>query len=247
MAESSPTVLVVDDHRLTAEITGMALEASGFEVLIEEDGPSALARMAGGGPIRAVVSDLNMPGMDGLALLDALRRQGCSRPFVLLTGQDETGRFAGHPGLDAVLAKDDAVETALPALLRRLLQGAAPAGPASPGAAQGPPDGVPGLDLASGLKALNQDWNVMKTLLLAFRDEYRTAAAELRGLRDAGETRTCLARLHTLKGAAGMLGATRLPSAIADLERAIQAQAEGSRWEAFAAALQELLDGIGAI
>ena len=43
MSENRATVLIVDDHRLTAELTGMALEASGFTVRIEEDGPAALA------------------------------------------------------------------------------------------------------------------------------------------------------------------------------------------------------------
>ena len=58
MEDSSVTVLVVDDLRLAAEITGMTLEPSGFQ-LMEEDGLSALARVAGDASLRAVVSDLN--------------------------------------------------------------------------------------------------------------------------------------------------------------------------------------------
>jgi len=233
MEDSSVTVLVVDDHRLTAEMTGMVLEASGFQVLIEEDGPSALARVAGDAAIRAVISDLNMPGMDGLALLAALRRQGATLPFVLLTGQDETGLRPGRPGPDALITKDGAVEETLPPLLRRLLQ-----------EAPGDPGGLPGLDLATALRALNQDRDILKVLLQAFREEYLDTPAELLALRDAGDSGQCLARLHTLKGAAGMLGATRLPQAAADLERAIQAGAGGPQWEAFTASLRELLDGI---
>ena len=227
MDEPSITVLVVDDHRLTAEITGMALEASGFQVVIEEDGPSALARVAADASIRAVVSDLNMPGMDGLALLETLRRQGATLPFVLLTGQDETALGSGQTRPDAVMTKDGAVEETLPPLLRRLLRG-----------------GLPGLDLASALRALNQDRDILKTLLQAFREEYLDAPAELLALREAGDSAQCLARLHSLKGAAGMLGATRLPQAAADLERAIQARADGPQWEAFTSSLRELLDCI---
>jgi CheY-like chemotaxis protein len=240
-------VLVVDDHRLTAEITGMALEASGFQVVIEEDGPSALARLAADAGIRAVVSDLNMPGMDGLALLDAMRGQGSAQPFVLLTGQEETGPLSGHPGLDGVLAKDGAVEETLPPLLWRLLQGVARPAPAGAGVAQGTPGGLPGLDLEAGLQALGQDWGTLKSLLEAFREEYLTAAADLRGLRDSGAVQPCLAGLHTLKGAAGMLGATRLPSAIADLEQALRDQADGPQWDTFTASLREVLDGIAGI
>ena len=240
MSESNATILVVDDHRLTAELTGMALEASVFAVLIEESGAAALALLAGDASIRAVVSDMNMPGMDGLALLDAVRQQGFTQPFILLTGQDETGQLARHPGLDAVMTKDETVEEALPQLLADLLGRAAPA----PAAQTGIPAALPGLDLEHALKSLNNNWATLKMLLDAFREEYLTAGADYRKLRDAGATGACLASLHSLKGAAGMLGATRLPSAIADLEQAIAAKDDLACWPPFTTALDELLEGI---
>ena len=181
MYEPSATVLIVDDHRLTAELTGMALEAAGF-VLIEEDGPAALAVLAGGAAIRAVVWDMNMHGMDGLALLDALRQAGFTQPFILLTGEDETAQLARHPGLDTVMTKDETVEEALP-----------------------------DLDLQIPLKTLNNKWETSNRLLQAFRSEYLTAAADYRTLRAAGDAAQCLASLHALKGAASMLGATGCP------------------------------------
>ena len=240
MSEPSATVLIVDDHRLTAELTGMALEAAGFEVLIEEDGPAALAVLAGGAPVRAVVSDMNMPGMDGLALLDALRLQGFTQPFILLTGQDETAQLARHPGLDAVMTKDETVEEALPLLLASLLAGA----PARAATAGGGLAALPGLDLEIPLKILNNKWETLNRLLKAFRGDYLTAAADYRACREAGDTAQCLASLHTLKGAAGMLGATRLCAAIASLEQAIAAQDDSACWAPFASALQEVLDGL---
>jgi CheY-like chemotaxis protein len=242
MSETRATVLIVDDHRLTAELTGMAMEASGFTVRIEEDGPAALAALAGDRSIGAVVSDMNMPGMDGLALLDAVRRSGFAHPFILLTGQDETAGLARHPGLDAVMTKDETVEEALPLLLANLLGRPAPA----PAPEAGSPAELPGLDLEASLKSLNNNWETMKMLLGAFRAEYQTAAADYRRLRDAGDTGGCLASLHSLKGAAGMLGATRLPPAIASLEKAIAAGDDLPCWDAFTSALNELLDGIQA-
>jgi len=183
--------------------------------------------------------------MDGLALLDALRQQGFAQPFILLTGQDETTQFARHPGLDAVMTKDETVEEALPLLLENLLGRTAPA----PAAASAPgskdsPAALPGLDLGVALKALNNNSETLKMLLGAFREEYLTAAVDYRKLRDAGDPERCLASLHSLKGAAGMLGATRLPPAIANLEKAIAAKDDLACWAPFTAALNELLDGI---
>ena len=246
MSESPATILVVDDHRLTAELTGMALETSGFRVLIEEGGPAALALLAADAAIGAIVSDMNMPGMDGLALLDAVRLAGFTQPFILLTGEEETGRFEGHPGLDAVMVKDERVEEALPLflseLLRRPAPGARPRGPERPG-----PASLPGLDLEACLGALSNNWDLLKGLLQAFAEEYRTAAADYRRIREAGDPGRCLADLHVLKGAAGMLSATRLPSAIAELEKAIRADQDPPFWPAFEASLGELLDGIRGI
>jgi CheY-like chemotaxis protein len=232
-SESNATVLIVDDHRLTAELTGMALEAAGYDVLIEESGPAALEVLAGGGRIAAVVSDMFMPDMDGLGLLDAMRRQGCAQPFILLTGQDATGELARHPGLDAVMTKDETVEEALPTLLAQLLERPAPV-----------PAALPGFDLAVALRGLDGHWETLRGLLAAFQGEYRTAAADYRELRDAGDTGQCLARLHSLKGAAALLGATRLPAAINTLEDAIAARDDLGCWDPFATALDEVLDGI---
>ena len=246
MPEANVTILVVDDDVFTAELTGLSLEAAGYDVLIGEGGPDALEKLAGNPSIRLVVSDMNMPIMDGAELFEELRQQGFRQPFVLLSGQE----MQPCPGMAAMLIKDEHLQEALPRLVGELLgarsaatTGAEPPHPGDSAAILS----VPGLDIQVALKALNGNTGTLRTLLDAFCEEYQGFAADGRDLCGHGEVQECLARLHTLKGSAGMLGAKRLPAAILALEAAPTAlHPASSEWGEFEAALLELLQGIRA-
>ena len=121
MNQTPMKVLVVDDDPFTAELTGLILEEAGYEALVAEGGPDALEQISENPAIRAVVSDLNMPFMDGLQLFAELREQGYAQPFVLLTGDDAAPLMSAHPDLDAVLTKDGNLQEVLPELLESLL------------------------------------------------------------------------------------------------------------------------------
>ena len=246
MPASDVTILVVDDDVFTAELTGLSLEAAGYGVLIAEGGLDALEKMAENPSIRLVVSDMNMPIMDGVELFEELRQRAFRQPFVLLSGHEAEL----HPGMAARLVKDERLQETLPRLVGDLL-GPRPdgaAGVAQPGPADSAVDlPVPGLDVQVALKALNGNRATLRTLLDAFWEEYQGFAADGRSLCSQGDIQGCLARLHTLKGSAGMLGATRLPATIAALEVAPDALHPASRaWSEFESALLELLQGIRA-
>lgn len=68
------TVLVVDDDQLILASVAAALESAGFRVWTSDSGEEAV-ELAGRVHPDAVVTDLRMPGMDGLALLDRLHRE----------------------------------------------------------------------------------------------------------------------------------------------------------------------------
>lgn len=108
-------ILVVDDDALAGMMTGAMLEEAGHEVVLAEDGGSALAALNGDVTIAMVVSDMNMPGQNGIELFHALRAGGGSVPFVLLTGSEPAALLALEPRLDACVAKDEAIEQVLPA------------------------------------------------------------------------------------------------------------------------------------
>jgi CheY-like chemotaxis protein len=77
-------VLVVEDSRTQAEEIRLLLEESGFEVTLAGDGQDALAALARGLP-DLIATDLEMPGLNGLQLVDAVRRKYPSVPVVLIT------------------------------------------------------------------------------------------------------------------------------------------------------------------
>lgn len=124
MSDSPIRVLVVDDDVFTAELTGLVLESAGYEPVIAEGGPDALEKMEADPSFGLVVSDMNMPFMDGAELFAELRGAGRNQPFILLTGQDADALRAAHPDIDAVLGKDETFQETLPELAGKLLAGA---------------------------------------------------------------------------------------------------------------------------
>jgi putative nucleotidyltransferase with HDIG domain len=84
MANPGKLVLVVDDQPEMRKTIGRILKIAGFDVTEAEDGQKALETLAAL-PVEMIISDLRMPGMDGIELLHQVRKQK-SVPFVLMTG-----------------------------------------------------------------------------------------------------------------------------------------------------------------
>jgi PAS domain S-box-containing protein len=81
-------VLLVDDESDLAEVTALHLERrrDDFDVRVVTDGEAALAAVEDG-RVDCLVSDYEMPGMDGLELLRAVQERRPSLPFILYTGR----------------------------------------------------------------------------------------------------------------------------------------------------------------
>jgi EAL domain-containing protein (putative c-di-GMP-specific phosphodiesterase class I) len=86
VAEASPPeVLVVDDEPITARGYARTLGAAGIKVTVAHDGREA-AGLAKEKHFDAIVSDIAMPDMDGLALLRAIRQGDLDVPMIFMTG-----------------------------------------------------------------------------------------------------------------------------------------------------------------
>lgn len=120
-----PKLLVVDDSATTRSILSDVLTRAGYRVVEANDGVEALERLADEG-FALVVSDLEMPNLDGLELLAVLRdveSPHASLPFVLFTSRDDSASFqrALLLGADRCIGKSDFQEPRFLALVRELL------------------------------------------------------------------------------------------------------------------------------
>lgn len=94
-------ILVVDDMATSRGLITQALDALGIaNVATADDGRTALASMATH-PVHLVISDYNMPGMDGLALLQSIRANPVTQKtgFLLITGRADASVIDKGRGL----------------------------------------------------------------------------------------------------------------------------------------------------
>ena len=98
-------VLVVDDQFTVRELQRSILEAAGYCVETARDGREALARVGSDQDIELVVTDVEMPELDGIGLLETLRAddEHVSLPVVVVTsrGGEEARRRGLEAGADA--------------------------------------------------------------------------------------------------------------------------------------------------
>lgn len=98
-------VLVVDDSNTMRELVSGFLSKNGFDVITATDGRDGLSQLRNDPGIKLVVSDINMPVMDGLAMAEKIRTElgNTSVRIIMLTTEDnehirERGKNVGVNG-----------------------------------------------------------------------------------------------------------------------------------------------------
>jgi len=87
----SQTILVVDDSPTIVKFVSFSLRNSGFEVVTASDGMDAIEKMSHlSEDVSLVITDLNMPNLDGYGLIGTLRQNERYRdtPIIILSSED---------------------------------------------------------------------------------------------------------------------------------------------------------------
>lgn len=121
MSGTRPIVLVVDDEESMRYFLDKALRREGYEVVTAKDGPEAI-EAAQRRAVDLVLADVRMPGMDGVALLRALRALQPRVPVVLMTayGTVDDALAAMKQGATDYVLKPLRVETVRETVARAL-------------------------------------------------------------------------------------------------------------------------------
>ena len=102
-------VLVVDDQLTMREVTRLALQEMGVRQIIDAENGDDAFKKATTQPLDMIMSDFNMPGMDGLGLLRAVRGHPAVRklPFILVTGRGDNALVvsAAQAGVNNYIVK----------------------------------------------------------------------------------------------------------------------------------------------
>lgn len=105
----SKIILVVDDDQLIRKMLSAALAAKGFKVDTAANGREGLAKAKAG--VDLVVADIRMPEMDGLQMVDELRKDpaGTDVPVIILSNDEQTASLnqALKAGVTVYLSKSN--------------------------------------------------------------------------------------------------------------------------------------------
>ncbi|MDZ4355212.1 MAG: ATP-binding protein, partial [Variovorax sp.] len=200
---ATPTahILVVDDHPANRELVKMQLEALGYTSDQASGGLQALDLFA----TRRhdlIITDINMPGMDGYTLARALRAQGSRVPIVALTADvamRERERCESA-GIDTALIKPILLDT-LDQTVRQLTLRDPDAAPSA---------SIHRQDIAQG--------TLPASVYQALAQSLTDAAAAIRAALGAGDAASLGAALHSLRGAFALIHEAGLAADCAAME-----------------------------
>jgi len=91
----SKTILIVDDSASLRQVVNIALTGAGYKIIEACDGKDALSKL-NGEKINLVISDVNMPNMDGITFVKEMKKLANYKftPVIMLTTESQEGKKA---------------------------------------------------------------------------------------------------------------------------------------------------------
>ncbi len=87
------TIMIVDDSPSLRQVVSIALKGAGYNVIEARDGQDAIGQLKGQ-KVHLIVSDVNMPNMDGISMVKAIKQLPHYKftPIMMLTTESDTGK-----------------------------------------------------------------------------------------------------------------------------------------------------------
>jgi two-component system chemotaxis response regulator CheY len=87
------TIMIVDDSASMRQVVGIALKSAGYAVLEGRDGNDAISKLTGQ-KVHLIISDVNMPNMDGISFVKAVKQMASYKftPIIMLTTESEESK-----------------------------------------------------------------------------------------------------------------------------------------------------------
>jgi two-component system chemotaxis response regulator CheY len=102
------TILIVDDSASVRQVVGITLRGAGYDVIEGTDGANGLTKLTGQ-RVHLIISDVNMPNMDGISFVKAVKQLPAYKftPVVMLTteSQEDKKREGQQAGAKAWIVK----------------------------------------------------------------------------------------------------------------------------------------------
>ena len=230
-------ILLAEDNDINQQIACELLHDVGFVVEVAENGLIAL-EMVQRAAYDLVLMDMQMPVMDGLTATAAIRRMPKfgGLPIVAMTAnaRTEDRRACMASGMNDFLSKPIDPDSLWIMLLKWIRPRDADVAmtPDAPVLAALPlspttsdlPEGIPGLDVRTGLARMMGKKKLYVTMLRKYAAGQKNCTQTIRTALDAGDWATAQRAAHTLKGVSGNIGATDIPGYADAVEHALRNQ-----------------------
>jgi signal transduction histidine kinase/DNA-binding response OmpR family regulator len=244
-------VLLVEDNEINQLVASEFLENAGLKVTLANNGQEGVEALQNG-QFDAVLMDLQMPVMGGFEATSLIRQDARFKnlPIIAMTAavmaQDREACYAA--GMNDHVAKPILPQELMETLSKWIKHEsrAAPSHTAKKPADDTAvlPGQLPGFDLEKVLELLNGNLAMLKKLLIQFGEKFVGTADKLENLIQAKKFGEVEALVHSIKGAAGNLGAVELYNSAQSLEEELATGAQlvglGEFYRAMAVALESI-------
>ncbi|MBC3907719.1 two-component regulator propeller domain-containing protein [Undibacterium umbellatum] len=245
-------ILLVEDNHINQQIAAELMTEAGIVVDVADNGRIAIDKLNLGNPYDIVLMDLQMPEMDGYAATTVIRSypEWLDLPIIAMTAHamNEERQRCLDTGMNDHIAKpidpDDffatlsrwcgrrmpgyQVDIPVSASSKPTTSEAALASTAKPVKVEVPDHdlAIPGVDVAPALRRCGQNLDLYLRLLQIFVDSAAATPDKIRLALEKGDRVTAEREAHTMRGAAGNIGATELAEVSTELELAIEKSQE---------------------